>query len=78
MGKVNQKLRGHYNYYGVSDNGFSLLVYKKQITKAIYYWLKRRSQRTKLNWSKMAKLLEHYPLVNPKPYSLINLNPIFV
>ena len=76
--KVNQKLRGHYNYYGVSDNSDSLLKYKRQIIKKIYYWLKRRSQRTKLNWDKMNKLLEHYPLVNPKPNSLVNLNPTYV
>lgn len=63
--KANQKLRGHYNYYGVSDNSYSLLEYKKQIIKAIYYWLKRRSQRTNLNWYRMSTLLEHYSLVNP-------------
>ncbi|MFL0195754.1 group II intron reverse transcriptase/maturase [Clostridium sp. WILCCON 0269] len=76
--KVNQKLQGHYNYYGVSDNWGNLLKYKRQIIKSMYYWLKKRSQRTKLNWDKIAKLLEYYPLVNPKPNSLVNLNPTYV
>lgn len=76
--KVNQKLRGHYNYYGVSDNWGNLLKYKRQIIKAMLYWLKRRSQRTKLNWDTMVKLLEHYPLVEPRPHSLVNLNPTYV
>lgn len=76
--EVNQKLRGHYNYYGFSDNSDSLLKYKRQIIKKIYYWLKKRSQRTNLNLDKMNKLLEHYPLVNPKSNSLVNLNPSYV
>lgn len=76
--KVNQKLRGHYNYYGVSDNWDILLKYRRQIIKIMYYWLKKRSQRTKLNWDKMNKLLEHYPLETPKPNSLVNLNPTYV
>ena len=72
---INQKLRGHYNYYGVSDNGDSLTEYKMKIVKRLYYWLKRRSQRSSLNWDKLNKLLKIYPLVNPKPNSLVNLNP---
>lgn len=73
---VNQKLRGHYNYYGVSDNWDCLTEYKEQIVKLMYYWLKKRSQRSSLDWNKFNKLLKAYPLVNPKPNSLVNLNPI--
>ena len=72
---INQKLRGHYNYYGVSDNWDSLIQYKRQIVKRLYYWLKRRSQRSSLDWDKLNKLLKIYPLENPKPNSLVNLNP---
>ena len=44
----------------------------------MFYWLQKRSQRTSLNWDKMSKLLKHYPLENPKPKSLVNLNPAYV
>jgi RNA-directed DNA polymerase len=71
---VNLKLRGHYNYYGVSDNWNQLAEYKVLIVKIIYYWLRRRSQRTRLDWDKFNKLLKIYPLVNPKPKSLVYLN----
>lgn len=37
--KVNLKLRGHYNYYGVSDNWNNLVKYKRQIVKSMLYWL---------------------------------------
>ncbi|WP_319005945.1 group II intron maturase-specific domain-containing protein [Clostridium tagluense] len=76
--KVNLKLRGHYNYYGVSDNWNNIVKYKRQIVKSMLYWLQKRSQRTSLNWDKMNRLLKHYPLENPKPKSLVNLNPTYV
>ena len=75
---MNLKLRGHYNYYGVSDNWGNLIKYKRQIVKSMFYWLQKRSQRTSLNWDKMNKRLKHYPLENPKPKSLVNLNPAYV
>ncbi|AFV02725.1 Retron-type RNA-directed DNA polymerase [Dehalobacter sp. UNSWDHB] len=74
--KVNAKLRGHYNYYGVSDNWQGLLEYRNQVERILYKWLKRRSQRTKLTWPRFNQMLERYPLVRPK--SLINLNSAFV
>lgn len=72
---INQKLRGHYNYYGVNDNWDSLTGYKHQVIKLLFYWLQRRSQRSALDWNKLNKLLKIYPLVNPKPNSLVDLNP---
>lgn len=75
---VNQKSRGHYNYYGVSDNWNKLTEFKRQLIRAMFYWLRRRSQRSKLNWDKINKLLIIYPLCNPKPGSLINLHSTFV
>ncbi|NLI93638.1 MAG: group II intron reverse transcriptase/maturase [Peptococcaceae bacterium] len=73
---ANSKLRGHYNYYGVSDNWKGLLKYRRHIERILYTWLKRRSQRSKLTWPRFNQLLERYPLAMPK--SLINLNSAFV
>lgn len=74
--KVNLKLVGHYNYYGVSDNWNNLLRFKRDVERKIYYWLKRRSQKSKLTWEKFSNMLKNYPLKVPK--SLINLNSAFV
>lgn len=73
---VNLKLRGHYQYYGVSDNWNQLLAYRRHIIKLLHKWLNRRSQRSKLTWVKFSRMLRFYPLVEPK--SLINLNSAFV
>lgn len=73
---VNSKLRGHFNYYGVSDNWEGLLKYRAQIERILFVWLCRRSQRSKLTWQRYNQLLKKYPLVKPK--TLINLNSAFV
>ncbi|MGF7050804.1 group II intron reverse transcriptase/maturase [Paenibacillus sp. DS2015] len=73
---VNSKLRGHYQYYGVSDNWNQLLAYRRHIIKLLHKWLNRRSQRSKLTWLKFSRMLRFYPLAEPK--SLINLNSAFV
>jgi group II intron reverse transcriptase/maturase len=74
---VNSKLIGHYNYYGVSDNWSNLIKYKRQVIKLLFYWLGKRSQRKSLNWNKFNNILKSYHLANPKPGSLINLNPSY-
>lgn len=74
--KVNAKLRGHFNYYGVSDNWDGLLKYRNAVIRLLCKWLRRRSQRSKLSWIRFNQLLKWYPLVTPK--TLINLNSAFV
>ncbi|TWH60203.1 group II intron reverse transcriptase/maturase [Desulfitobacterium sp. LBE] len=73
---VNSKLRGHFNYYGVSDNWRGLLKYKKEVERVLCEWLRRRSQRSKLTWPWFNQLKKIYPIAQPK--SLINLNSAFV
>lgn len=43
--KVNQKPRGHYQYYGITDNSRMLVQYCYETRKALFKWLNRRSQR---------------------------------
>jgi RNA-directed DNA polymerase len=42
---LNQKLRGHYQYYGVSDNWPWLMLYREAALRLARRWLCRRSQR---------------------------------
>ena len=49
---IRAKLVGHYRYYGITDNSRALSVYKYQITKALFKWLNRRSQRRSLTYDK--------------------------
>ncbi|MEJ7570422.1 MAG: group II intron reverse transcriptase/maturase [Gaiellaceae bacterium] len=62
---LNQKLRGHYVYFGrVGNIGRLWDVYQR--VRAIWRrWLSRRSQKAWLTWPVMTRLLERYPLVKP-------------
>lgn len=57
-----QRLRGHYEYYGIVGNSQSLQSFLYEVTRAWRKWLDRRSQRAHMPWERMRKLLERYPL----------------
>ena len=61
-----RRLQGHYNYFGVNGNfeGLACLLY--QTRRAWYKWLRRRSQRTRLNWGRYAEILRDFPLPRPR------------
>ena len=66
--KLNEKLRGHYNYYGITPNLRSLALYWENVKRIWMKWLNRRSRNPHLNWDKFNKLLLKYPLMKPKIY----------
>lgn len=61
-----QKLRGHYGYFGRRGNrGRLWTIYER--TRGIWRrWLSRRSQKAKLTWAMMTRLLERHPLPTPR------------
>ena len=65
IGKLNQKLEGHYNYYGVIDNSAGLWSYLNEVKRLLYKWLNRRSQRRSYNYKQFNNLLQTYPLKVP-------------
>ena len=60
------KLRGHFQYYGVSENYVAISRFYQITLKMVRKWLNRRSQQRKMSWEKFTKYLEHYPLPKPK------------
>jgi len=60
------KLRGHYGYYGITSNLRALRRFHYQVVRAWRRWLSRRSQRARLDWDGMKRLLERYPLPQPR------------
>ncbi|MBW8015776.1 MAG: group II intron reverse transcriptase/maturase [Planctomycetes bacterium] len=60
------KLRGHIQYYGVSENYASVAKFYKLTIKMVQKWLNRRSQKRKMNWARFTEYLEHYPLPKPR------------
>lgn len=69
--KTASKLRGHYGYYGVTDNGGGISAYFHEVKGILYKWLGRRGKQGSYSWAKFAKLLARYPL--PTPRVMVNL-----
>jgi len=64
--KINEMLRGQYNYYGMGRNLGSL---QKLYNKAEKYWWKllcSRSWKGYITWDKYNALKKEYPLLHPK------------
>lgn len=62
---LSAKLRGHYEYYGISGNYASIEEYYKRSCNLAYKWLNRRSQKKSMNWVQYAEYLNQFSL--PKP-----------
>lgn len=60
-----RKLRGHYNYYGVTSNYDKLCSYWRTTLFLWKKWLGRRSSKSYINWGKLNRILERYPLIRP-------------
>jgi len=63
---LSRRLRGHFNYFGVSGNFRSLLLLVEAVERSWYKWLRRRSQRSRLTWERYSALLERFPLPRPR------------
>ena len=71
MTTVRKKLIGHYNYYGVTDNIKMLEKYKYYVTKYLFKWLNRRSQRKSYTSESFNQMLKYYE--TPEPSIKINI-----
>ena len=60
------KLRGHFQYYGVSGNIRAVQRFEKRTKHMTLKWLNRRSQKKSFNWESFAAYLERHPLPTAK------------
>jgi len=67
-GIINQKLRGHYRYYGITDNFESIGNFLFEMRRLLFKWLNRRSQKKSYTWDGFNELLKLFPLVQPRIY----------
>jgi len=58
-------LLGHFRYYGLPGNSDKLEAFKYHVSILWYRTLKRRSQRHRLNWERMDRLIARW-LPNPR------------
>jgi len=64
--KLNGKLRGYYNYYGVRGNYQSLNSFVCRIWQLLYKWLNRRSQRRSYNVKGFKELVKDFGIARPQ------------
>ena len=57
-------VRGYFNYHAVPTNFRALVAFRTEIAKRWHRALTRRSDRTKLNWERMKRLIDDWL---PKP-----------
>ena len=60
------KLRGHYQYYGVSGNSRMIWKFNYVAMRTLYKWLNRRSQCKSFTWKQLTDYLARYPLPRPR------------
>jgi group II intron reverse transcriptase/maturase len=66
MKRLNSKLRGYYNYYGVRGNYDGLQLFFEEAKKILFKWLNRRSQRKSYTWDAFIKMLKYFRLERPR------------
>jgi len=65
---LNLKLRGHYQYYGITDNFKCIDRFYFETQRMLFKWLNRRSQKKSYSWDGFNQLLKLFPLVRPRIY----------
>lgn len=63
--KLDTKLRGHYQYYGVIGNCPSLGCFFFRVNQLVFKWLNRRSQKKSMTWPQYQRKVRS-KLTNPR------------
>ncbi len=66
METLARKLRGYWNYYGITGNYYSLQLYYNFVMRTVHKWLNRRSGRKSYNWAGINDLFEAFKIPTPK------------
>jgi group II intron reverse transcriptase/maturase len=64
--KLCQKLRGHFQYFGITSNFQQLVSVRAFTRKAWRYWLSRRNRKRTMTWDRFQKLLDVFELPQPR------------
>lgn len=64
--RLNARLQGHYNYYGVRGNSRSLYDFFKWAMECVFKWLNRRSWRRSYTWEEFNRVLDHVVIARPR------------
>lgn len=62
VGTLKRKLKGHYGYYGITDNADALRRYRWEVIKIWKKWLGRRGDPNGMPWPRMNQVLRIFSL----------------
>lgn len=60
--QLSLKLRGHYEYYGITGNAWMLARLLRAVQWRWHFWLNRRSQRRDWTWERFMRFMRARPL----------------
>jgi RNA-directed DNA polymerase len=64
---LSSKLRGHYNYYGITGNSTQLNGFYRTVERSWRFWLARRTRGNEaMPWPRFKQLLAHHSLPQPR------------
>lgn len=63
---IAQKVLGHFGYFGITGNFEAISRFLHEVKRLWHKWLERRSQRSRMTWDCMNRLLTRYPLPSPR------------
>jgi hypothetical protein len=64
--ELNVKLRGHYNYYGLTFNTKGIRNFYNEVRRRLHKWLNRRGGKMVWTWERYVKLINTWqPLLKP-------------
>lgn len=71
--ELNRKLRGYYEYYGITFNSRSLEKYYAQVERMLYKWINRKGGK-RVTWDRYSNVIRKWrPLIRPKIYHTYRL-----
>ncbi len=65
------KLRGHYAYYGVTDNTYGISCFHHKVRILLRKWLNRRGGKRRMSWEKFNLMEKRFPL--PRPHIQVSM-----
>lgn len=63
--ELNQKLQGHYSYYGITFNRRSLDLYFYRVRRQLHKWMNRRGGKSPMSWEKFQSVILNYYSLRP-------------
>lgn len=66
VNKINEIVRGHYNYYGMGGNKSTLIKYYVKVEKFWWKMLCSRSWKGYITWERFNEIKKEFPILRPR------------